>query len=60
MLLRLKNEIVYPGVEIHAVTQGDAIVSNIYCERPFSSADGESFLFFRQTDRSSPGDWPVW
>lgn len=35
------------GVVIHQITQEERLVSNIYCERPFCSADSKRFLYAR-------------
>lgn len=43
------------GVVVHQVTQGQRLVSNLYCERPFCSADSRRFLYARQ----SAGEGPI-
>lgn len=48
------------GVVVHQVTNGTQLVSNIYCERPFCSADSRRFLFARQLDNAGPNDNKRW
>lgn len=49
-----------PHVHIHRVTDGQSLVSNIYCERPFCSADASRFLFARQCNAGGPLDRSDW
>ncbi len=51
----LKDELAN-GVEIYQVTQGNALVSNLYCERPYSSLDSRRFLYARQRDDAGSHD----
>jgi len=48
------------GVVIYQITQENRLVSNIYCERPFCSADSKRFLYARQLDDAGPSDWTQW
>lgn len=48
------------GVTVHQVTDGPLLVSNIYCERPYTSADSKRFLYARQTDEGGPGGVSEW
>lgn len=43
------------GTVIHQITQAPRLVSNVYCERPFCSADSKRFLYQRQT--ADPEQW---
>ena len=48
------------GATIYQVTQGDRLVSNIYCERPFCSLDSKRFLYARQRDGNGGDNTPHW
>lgn len=43
------------GVAVYQVTDHPAVKCNIYCERPYCSADSRSFLYARQADDDSGG-----
>lgn len=49
------------GVEVFQITDDpNHEVSNIYCERPFVSADGSRFLYARQVGTGTPGLFDDW
>ena len=48
------------GVTIHQVTQEERLGSNLYCERPFCSADSKRFLYARQIEPGGLNDRRHW
>ncbi len=44
------------GVVVYQISDGEELVSNIYCERPYCSPDGHRFLYARKTS-AERGDW---
>lgn len=55
------------GAILHQVTHDDAVKSNIYCETPYCSADGRTFVYQRHGDPNDTaymlvefGSWKRW
>lgn len=45
------------GVVVYQVTDDPGLISNIYCERPYCSADSRSFLYARHAPDSGGFGW---
>lgn len=39
------------GAQVYRITEDEGLVSNIYCERPYCSADSRRFLYARHLER---------